>query len=146
MARRTSAATEPVAVVQTLAQELLGNAEVCDRLAESPDPAATLYRLAQFGFFRLLSSRDALEGRAFDTLAVDLRHDEGLPQGVFSHIPLPPSVGDPSDCYQALLSLQPRLDLRRRAFALVRAIGSPRKTSGSYYTPACLIERVLRSA
>lgn len=48
--------------------------------------------------------------------------------------------------YESLLELHPRLDPDAGHFELSSAAGNERKTTGSYYTPAALIERVLDAA
>lgn len=48
--------------------------------------------------------------------------------------------------YEALLELHPRLHIDSRSFELATAPGNERKTSGSYYTPEALVERLLDSA
>ena len=48
--------------------------------------------------------------------------------------------------YESLLELHPQLDLHKPAFELSAAAGSERKTTGSYYTPASLINELLDSA
>lgn len=48
--------------------------------------------------------------------------------------------------YESLLELIPRIDPAARTFRLEQVAGNERKTSGSYYTPASLIECLLDSA
>ncbi|TRV78836.1 N-6 DNA methylase [Streptomyces sp. 130] len=48
--------------------------------------------------------------------------------------------------HESLLQLVPRIDAADRSFALVGVAGNARKTSGSYYTPAALVERLLDTA
>ncbi len=48
--------------------------------------------------------------------------------------------------YESLLEFEPRYDESRRAFSLETVAGNERKTSGSYYTPASLIDCLLDSA
>ncbi|KWW99035.1 putative type II DNA modification enzyme [Carbonactinospora thermoautotrophica] len=48
--------------------------------------------------------------------------------------------------YESLLELIPRIDPAARTFRLEQLAGNERKTSGSYYTPASLIECLLDSA
>ncbi|MFJ7624928.1 Eco57I restriction-modification methylase domain-containing protein [Streptomyces sp. NPDC097595] len=48
--------------------------------------------------------------------------------------------------HEALLQLVPRIDAADGAFALVGLPGNARKTSGSYYTPAALVECLLDAA
>lgn len=48
--------------------------------------------------------------------------------------------------YESLLELRPRLHTEAATFELVTAAGNERKTSGSYYTPVELVERLLNSA
>ena len=48
--------------------------------------------------------------------------------------------------YESLLELHPDLSVDAGTFALETAGGNERKTTGSYYTPACLIARLLDSA
>nr|WP_276600415.1 N-6 DNA methylase [Nannocystis sp. ILAH1] len=48
--------------------------------------------------------------------------------------------------YEALLELHPRLHTETGLFELATAAGNERKTSGSYYTPEELVERLLDSA
>ncbi|MGZ2356615.1 N-6 DNA methylase [Streptomyces sp. 372A] len=45
--------------------------------------------------------------------------------------------------HESLLQLVPRIDAADRSFALVGVAGNARKTSGSYYTPAALVECLL---
>ena len=56
-----------------------------------------------------------------------------------------PEPRDPGLLYEQFLSLTPRLDPRTGEFSLVFAPGSVRKRLGSYSTPDCLIELLLRS-
>ncbi len=55
-------------------------------------------------------------------------------------------LGAVGDMFEALLEFHPRVDLERARFELVRRPGHARKTSGSYYTPTSLVERVLDTA
>lgn len=48
--------------------------------------------------------------------------------------------------YESLLELRPELDIGASTFALSSAVGSERKTTGSYYTPTSLIVELLDSA
>ncbi|MFE7575531.1 Eco57I restriction-modification methylase domain-containing protein [Streptomyces sp. NPDC057521] len=48
--------------------------------------------------------------------------------------------------HESLLQLVPRIDAAERAFTLVGLPGNARKTSGSYYTPAALVECLLDAA
>jgi hypothetical protein len=48
--------------------------------------------------------------------------------------------------YESLLELHPELDRDTAGFALHAAVGSERKTTGSYYTPTSLITSLLDSA
>ncbi|MBL9100166.1 MAG: N-6 DNA methylase [Myxococcales bacterium] len=48
--------------------------------------------------------------------------------------------------YEALLELHPELHIEARTFDLRTAAGNERKTSGSYYTPEDLVNRLLQSA
>ncbi|MCY3924760.1 MAG: N-6 DNA methylase [bacterium] len=48
--------------------------------------------------------------------------------------------------YESLLELRAEIDLDRPAFRLVTVAGNERKTTGSYYTPAPLISRLLDEA
>lgn len=48
--------------------------------------------------------------------------------------------------YESLLELHPRLDREAGTFELATAAGHERKTTGSYYTPASLVECLLDSA
>jgi hypothetical protein len=48
--------------------------------------------------------------------------------------------------YESLLELHAEIDIDRPAFRLVTAAGNERKTTGSYYTPAPLISRLLDEA
>lgn len=48
--------------------------------------------------------------------------------------------------HESLLQLVPRIDPADRAFTLVGLPGNARKTSGSYYTPAALVECLLDAA
>lgn len=48
--------------------------------------------------------------------------------------------------HESLLQLVPRIDAADRAFTLVGLPGNARKTSGSYYTPAALVECLLDAA
>jgi hypothetical protein len=45
--------------------------------------------------------------------------------------------------YEALLELHPQIDLNAKTFDFAQAAGSARKTTGSYYTPSELVERIL---
>lgn len=48
--------------------------------------------------------------------------------------------------YESLLELVPKHDAAERTFELIELAGNARKTTGSYYTPTSLIERLLDSA
>ena len=48
--------------------------------------------------------------------------------------------------YESLLELHPQLNIAAASFDLAAAAGSERKTTGSYYTPASLINSLLDSA
>ncbi len=48
--------------------------------------------------------------------------------------------------YQSLLELRPRIHSEAGLFELVTAAGNERKSTGSYYTPVDLVERLLNSA
>jgi hypothetical protein len=48
--------------------------------------------------------------------------------------------------YESLLELEPRWDATTRAYQLTTAPGNARKTSGTYYTPAALIDCLLDTA
>ncbi|MCA9694894.1 MAG: N-6 DNA methylase [Myxococcales bacterium] len=48
--------------------------------------------------------------------------------------------------HEALLELQPQLDLGRRQLMPRAAVGHARRTGGSYYTPPTLVERLLDDA
>lgn len=48
--------------------------------------------------------------------------------------------------YESLLELHPRYDPTTGEFTLVALSGSERKTTGSYYTPTSLVDRLLMSA
>lgn len=48
--------------------------------------------------------------------------------------------------YEALLELDPTVDLDERTFAVVRVAGNERKTSGSYYTSPGLVSALLDTA
>lgn len=48
--------------------------------------------------------------------------------------------------YEALLEMHPVLDLEAGSFLLNTAAGNERKTTGSYYTPTCLVNCLLDSA
>lgn len=48
--------------------------------------------------------------------------------------------------YEALLEMHPHLDLSTYQFSLSGAEGSERKTTGSYYTPATLVSKLLDTA
>jgi hypothetical protein len=48
--------------------------------------------------------------------------------------------------YESLLELHPELNLEGGSFALATAAGHERKTTGSYYTPTELVERLLDDA
>ena len=79
--------------------------------------------------------------RAAQLAEADLREAVGA-------LALAASGGDPCEdglgsVYEALLELEPRIDLDSGAFGLTRISGSERKRSGSYYTPACLVDCLL---
>ena len=42
--------------------------------------------------------------------------------------------------YEGLLELVPYYEVSTQTFTLVGAAGNNRKTSGSYYTPSCLVD------
>lgn len=48
--------------------------------------------------------------------------------------------------YESLLELQPEIHAQARRFELKTVTGSERKTTGSYYTPDCLVQCLLDSA
>lgn len=48
--------------------------------------------------------------------------------------------------YESLLELHPQINVPARSFALDKAAGNDRKTTGSYYTPSSLINALLDSA
>src|SRR5205085_11031842 len=48
--------------------------------------------------------------------------------------------------YESLLEMHPLINLEAHTFELTFASGNERKTSGSYYTPTSLIDRLLDSA
>ncbi|MDO5500966.1 MAG: N-6 DNA methylase, partial [Propionibacteriaceae bacterium] len=48
--------------------------------------------------------------------------------------------------YEALLELDPRVDLDERTFTVTRVAGHDRKTTGSYYTPPNLVSALLDTA
>lgn len=48
--------------------------------------------------------------------------------------------------YEGLLEFSPKYDAVEKTFSLVSLAGSERKTSGSYYTPSSLVEKLLDTA
>lgn len=48
--------------------------------------------------------------------------------------------------YESLLQLVPKYSAEQRRFQLIQLAGNERKTTGSYYTPSSLIERLLDTA
>ncbi len=48
--------------------------------------------------------------------------------------------------FESLLELHPEMNVEARSFVLASARGNERKTSGSFYTPSALIERLLDEA
>jgi hypothetical protein len=116
------------------ARSLLRRPHIRRRLRDNPDAAQALFRDA---IVALLACR---LGRVFEALPVVL---EGGERDAINSL-LPESL-DEGQLYEQLLSLTPRLDIQSWKFDLILAPGNSRKRLGSYSTPDCLIDLLLRS-
>ena len=56
------------------------------------------------------------------------------------------NVEELGSIYEFLLEMTPELQLDSKTFSLIVAAGNERKTSGSYYTPECLVSQLLKTA
>ncbi|TDB80278.1 Eco57I restriction-modification methylase domain-containing protein [Micromonospora sp. KC721] len=81
--------------------------------------------------------------RAVEALAVlPARKGAGRQRVDFQHL----GAEELGSVYESLLELRPRWDAAARRFHAERLAGNERKTTGSYYTPSSLVERLLDSA
>jgi hypothetical protein len=142
-----------------LARALLGhpaNEDLRRRLAGDPHAAESFHRQALRLLLRLLFVRLAREQGDFRLQISDCRFEEASGSlflkseisNLQSEIALVghlPGLEHLDEAYQDILECHPVLDVASRRFDLVEADGHHRKITGSYYTPARLVECLLAS-
>jgi hypothetical protein len=123
-----------------LVMEKLGGEDACGELG--------LYPLGSFLFSKQaisgidgcgISNRDLLE--AIRSLTF-ITYDHSRRPVDYKHI----GSEELGSVYESLLELHPELNIEAGTFSLQTAGGHDRKTTGSYYTPSCLVQCLLDSA